>query len=64
MSTNRIVAKETEWLYEAASRGDTARVKNLLKGKVADVNFHQRSQVCSVQAPYCLLCHSSTAQPR
>ncbi|EQC40691.1 hypothetical protein SDRG_01767 [Saprolegnia diclina VS20] len=43
MSTNRLVAKETEQLYAAALAGDTARVQELLSEKTADVNFHQRN---------------------
>ncbi|RHY80835.1 hypothetical protein DYB37_007745 [Aphanomyces astaci] len=44
MSANRIVTKQTEWLYEAAAEGATERVKKLLQEKDADVNFHQRAQ--------------------
>ncbi|ETV97892.1 hypothetical protein H310_09213 [Aphanomyces invadans] len=44
MSANRIVTKQTEWLYEAAAEGATERVKQLLNDKNADVNFHQRAQ--------------------
>ncbi|OQR95007.1 hypothetical protein ACHHYP_00629 [Achlya hypogyna] len=43
MSTNRIVAEETAWLYEAAQEGNTSRVEELVHGKKADVNFHQRN---------------------
>ncbi|RHY54617.1 hypothetical protein DYB26_013959 [Aphanomyces astaci] len=48
MSANRIVTKQTEWLYEAAAEGATERVKKLLQEKDADVNFHQRAQVRAI----------------
>ncbi|OQS02627.1 hypothetical protein THRCLA_05017 [Thraustotheca clavata] len=40
MSTNRVVAKETEWLYKAAREGDTKQVQELLEQGIADVNYH------------------------